>query len=70
MLNKLARSLLSAVLFIFLVGFGVCGATGIVTGWSNGGWGLLVMGLVGIAVAWLCWAGIARLWRKRPPEGK
>jgi hypothetical protein len=76
MLNNFARSLLTLILSVVLVGFGVCGAYGTFGGLTGlfghpGQWGaaftLTGLGLVGLGVAWICWMAIAGLWRKRPP---
>jgi hypothetical protein len=71
------RVLVTAVLCVLLVGFGVCGVQGMAGGlWQIGAtqarsWGIVifVLGAVGLAIAWLCWRGIAGLWRK-PPSGE
>jgi hypothetical protein len=69
-----ARALLTAILCVLLVGFGVCGAFGAVNGVLSVGssegrpWGLLFItsGVIGLAIAWLCWRAIAGLWRTPP----
>jgi len=67
------RVLLTAILCVLLVGFGLCGAYGTLGGLSDGmrgDWsgGLLVMmlGALGLSIAWLCWRAIAGVWRKPP----
>ncbi|WP_198116204.1 hypothetical protein [Massilia rhizosphaerae] len=77
MLNKFARGLLTVILSVMLVGFGVCGAYGTFGGLAGvfgpRGEGsdfapmLIGFGLVGLGIAWICWLAVADLWRKRPP---
>jgi hypothetical protein len=69
MLNKVGRVLLMAILCVLLVGFGVCGAAGVM--WAfQGGIMPLAFGLAGLGIAWLCWSLLAKQWRKaRPPKG-
>lgn len=71
MLKGLARGLLTAVLCMLLVGFGLCGAAGIYGGIQNGiqqglsgGVPFVLFGLLGIGIAWICWRVITELWRK------
>jgi len=76
-MNGAARTFLSAILCVLLVGFGLCGAWGTLVGLpgvvrgSGGGesfdGAFLVCGLIGLAIAGLCWMAIAWLERKRPP---
>jgi hypothetical protein len=76
-LNNFARGLLTVILSVMLVGFGVCGAYGTFGGLAGmfgppgEGSGLAPMligfGLAGLGIAWLCWLEVFRLWRKRPP---
>ena len=80
MLSKIARGILAAILCVLLVGFGVCGAYGTFGGLvglvGNAGEGrgfspiLIGCGLVGLAIAWVCWKAVAGLWRRRPPAGE
>jgi hypothetical protein len=75
MLNGIARALLTFVLAVFLVGFGVCGAYGVGTGlWiafsaGSNDWMVALpyipFSLVGFAIAWICGKSIANLWRKQ-----
>jgi hypothetical protein len=71
------RVLLTAVLCVLLVGFGVCGAYGTVNGLAVGvsqnreaGLFLMAFGVSGLAIGWLCWRALARLWRtpSSPPS--
>jgi hypothetical protein len=74
------RGICTAVLAVFLVGFGVCGASGTFAGlagfFQNSGEGrgfapvLLIAGLLGFAIAWGCWKAIASLWRKPEPPAE
>jgi hypothetical protein len=74
------RGLATAVLAVFLVGFGVCGAYGAFGGvgafFQTSGEGrgiapvLLIAGLLGFAIAWGCWKAIASIWRKPPPPAE
>jgi hypothetical protein len=80
MLNNLARGLLTVLLSILLVGFGICGAYGTfgglagLVGPSGEAQGvapvLIGAGLLGLAIAWICWKVVAALWRKRAPGGE
>jgi hypothetical protein len=81
MLNNLARGLLTVILSMFLVGFGICGAYGTFGGLAGlfdhstaegGGFGpvMIGFGLVGLVIAWVCWMVIAALWRKHAPAGE
>lgn len=77
MLNNLARGVLTVILSVLLVGFGICGAYGTFGGLADlvGGSGegrgaapiLIGCGLLGLAIAWICWTLVADLMRKRPP---
>jgi tellurite resistance protein TehA-like permease len=74
-LTTLGRALATLFLCVLLVGFGVCGALGTINGASavvgSGAWGmgalLIVMGVVGLLIAWGCVTTIRDLWRERPP---
>jgi len=77
MLNNLARGLLTVLLSILLVGFGICGAYGTfgglasLFGSSGEASGVLIgAGLLGLAIAWICWKVVTALWRQRPPGGE
>jgi hypothetical protein len=77
MLNNIARGVLTVFLSVLLVGFGICGAYGTfgglveLVGNAGGGRGyspfLIGCGLLGLAIAWICWKLVAGLLRKRPP---
>ena len=79
MLNNFARGLLTLLLSILLVGFGICGAYGTFGGLASlfGGSGeasgvapvLIGAGMLGLAIAWICWKVVTALWRQRPPGG-
>jgi hypothetical protein len=79
-MNNIARGILTVILCLVLVGFGVCGAMGTFGGLadlaSRPGEGrsyaptLIGLGLVGLGIAWGCGMAIVRLWRKRPPAGE
>ncbi len=67
----LGRVLLTLILCVALVGFGVCGAYGtfggLVFGFTRSTEGFVLfmpLGLLGLGIAWLAWKGLARLWRK------
>jgi hypothetical protein len=74
------RGIVTAVLAVFLVGFGVCGAYGAFNGvaaifqTSREGLGfapvLVIAGLLGLALAWGCWKAISSLWRKPEPPAE
>jgi uncharacterized membrane protein YdfJ with MMPL/SSD domain len=79
-MNNVVRGILTAILSLALVGFGLCGAVGTISGLagisspSTGGsedWNLapafLFYGLIGLAIAGLCLFLVLRLQRKRPP---
>ena len=80
MLNNLARGILTVFLGMLLVGFGICGAYGTLGGLgglfesSAEGRGfapvLIGAGLLGLAIAWICWKVVTALWRKRPATGE
>jgi hypothetical protein len=80
MLDNFARGLLAVILSVLLVGFGICGAYGTFGGLAGmfgpPGEGrafapvLIGAGLLGLAIAWICWKLVAGLWRKRPGEGE
>jgi hypothetical protein len=74
------RGIVTAVLAVFLVGFGVCGAYGAFNGVSAYFYTspearayapiLVIAGLLGLGLAWGCWKAISSLWRKpEPPAG-
>lgn len=74
MLKQAAQVLLIVILCVLLVGFGVCGVSGIVGGVRSsmelglrGGIPFVLFGLLGLGIAYICWIGIASLWRKPPP---
>ncbi|MBW8900562.1 MAG: hypothetical protein JF619_21140 [Massilia sp.] len=66
MLKNALRWLGIAILSVFLVGFGLCGAAGVI-GSFQGGLVPFFFGLVGLVIAWGCFAGIVDLWRRRRP---
>lgn len=68
MLMQVLRVLLLLVLATLLVGFGICGAYGVVVGLSIGlhdGTVFMAYGAIGLLFAWGCWKGIAALRRAR-----
>jgi hypothetical protein len=68
MLKNALRWLGIAILSVFLVGFGLCGAAGVFYS-LQGELMLLFFGLVGLVIAWIVWRAIVDLWRgRRPPE--
>ena len=81
-MNYILRVILTLVLLLALVGFGVCGAMGTlgglsgISGPSTGGElgnmapAMLGYGLVGLAIAAVCWYAIVKLWRQRPPGSR
>jgi FtsH-binding integral membrane protein len=81
-MNNVVRGTLIAILSLALVGFGLCGAIGTLSGLagiskpSTGGGedmnlapAFLMYGLIGLAIAGVCLFFILRLQRKRPPGG-
>jgi hypothetical protein len=79
-MNVIARGILTLILCMVLVGFGLCGAYGTIGGLADligggsgelkGIWPMLIgSGLVGLGIAWVCGIAVVRLWRKRPPGG-
>jgi hypothetical protein len=71
------RVLVTAVLCVLLVGFGLCGAYGTFAGLLSGasrnlpdGLLFLVPGAIGLGIGWLCWKAIARIWRKPGPPSE
>jgi hypothetical protein len=78
-MTTLVRAVVTAILSVFLVGFGLCGAYGMFGGvavlfeTSSEGRGiaplLAIAGLVGLVIAWGCWKAIAGIWRKPGPPG-
>ena len=64
MLRNILRWLEISVAFVMLVGFGLCGAAGVV-GSVQGGYVFLLLGLAGLAIAWGCGTLIVALWRRR-----
>jgi hypothetical protein len=71
------RVLLTLILCVLLVGFGLCGAYGTFAGLLGGvrrnspdGLLFLVPGAIGLGIAWLCWKAVARLWRKPQPPSE
>ncbi|WP_075794542.1 hypothetical protein [Massilia putida] len=79
-MNNIARGILTVILCVVLVGFGVCGAMGAFGGLAGLARGsgdgrsfapmLIGLGLVGLGIAWVCGMAVVRLWRKRPPAGE
>ena len=79
-MTTLVRAVVTAILSLFLVGFGLCGAYGTFGGIAafvqSAGEGrgiapiLVIAGLIGLALAWGCWKGIAGIWRKPGPPGQ
>jgi len=77
-MNNIARGILTAFLCVMLVGFGVCGIGGTISGLAglsspgpeNFSSIALVFGLIGLGIASVCGFAIFRLWRKRPPAGE
>lgn len=68
MLMRALRALLMYVLFLLMVGTGMCGAMGVAAGLLGGSREssvFLVYGGVGLLVAWGCWAGISAIRRAR-----
>lgn len=74
-MDNIARGILTAFLCVVLVGFGVCGIGGTISGLAglsspgpeNFSSIALVFGLIGLGIACVCGFVIFRLWRKRPP---
>jgi hypothetical protein len=73
------RAILTAVLSVLLVGFGLCGAYGTfggVLGLLGAGEGrpfavlFMVCGLVGLGIAWVCWKAVGGIWRKPGPPAE
>ena len=77
-MNNIARGILTAFLCVMLVGFGVCGIAGTVSGLGglsspgpeNFSSIALVFGLIGLGIASVCGFVIVRLWRERPSAGE
>ena len=79
-MNTVLRAILTAILSVLLVGFGLCGAYGTFGGVAGmfGGPGegkayaglFLVCGLIGLGIAWVCWKAIAGVWRKSGPPAE
>ena len=78
-MKNIARGVLTFVLCMVLVGFGLCGAFGTFGGLASlfgqsGDSSMailpIVLGLVGLGIAWVCGMAVASLWRKRPPAGE
>lgn len=76
MLKSIARAVLTLILFVALVGFGLCGAYGTLFGVgslfdrpgemdSTLGRVMIVFGLAGLVVAVGCWKALAVLMRGR-----
>lgn len=72
-MKMLGRVLLTLILCVALVGFGVCGAYGTFgglvfgfTGSTDGFIWFMPLGLLGLGIAWLVWKALAGLWRKPP----
>lgn len=59
------RAIVTAFLAIFLVGFGLCGAVGVLYSHA-GGLVVLACGLAGLGVAWAAGWAIREMWRKPP----
>jgi len=81
-MRNVVRGILTVILSLALVGFGLCGAAGTISGLAGmsrpstgGGENLnlapafLLYGLIGLAIAGVCLFLIRRLQRKRPPGG-
>jgi hypothetical protein len=81
-MNNVVRGILIAILSLALVGFGLCGAVGTISGLagfsrpSTGGGedlnlapAFLICGLIGLAIAGVCLFFVLKLRRKRPPGG-
>ncbi|WP_413672621.1 hypothetical protein ACEN9H_26140 [Massilia cellulosiltytica] len=76
-MNNVARGFLTAILSLALAGFGLCGAAGTFSGLAglsspgpeNFSSVALVLGLIGLGIAFVCGWIVVRLWRKRPPGG-
>jgi len=74
--TRILRGLLIAILCVVLVGFGVCGALGTISGVAGMfeardrslGRTMIVCGVLGLAVAWGAWKALAALWRRRRPN--
>jgi hypothetical protein len=74
-MRELGRVLLLVFLGLLLIGFGLCGAVGVLGGVFsllgtahsdfNGASLFLMPGLLGLAIAFGAWKGIAALWRGR-----
>lgn len=79
-MNNVARGILTVILSLALVGFGLCGALGTIggiagmSGASAEGRGIgqlmLWCGLIGLAIAAVCLFVVLRVRRKRPPAGE
>ena len=79
-MQTVVRGFVTAVLAVFLVGFGLCGAYGTFGGmtafFQSSGEGrgiapiLVIAGLIGLALAWGCWKAIADIWRKPGPPAE
>lgn len=78
-MGKILRVLGLLVLGYFLLGFGTCGAYGIIGGLASlgahgedGGFAplLIIAGALGLGIAWACWLGVRTLWRdlREPPD--
>jgi len=79
-MKNVVRGILTVILSLALVGFGLCGAVGTINGLAGisrpstgGGENLnlapafLMCGLIGLAIAGVCLFLVRRLQRKRPP---
>lgn len=79
-MQTVVRGFVTAVLAVFLVGFGVCGAYGSLVGigalLENSSEGrafapvFVIAGLIGLALAWGCWKAIAGIRRKPAPPAE
>lgn len=76
-MNNVVRGILTVILSLALVGFGLCGAIGTFSGLAglsspgpeNFSSVALVFGLIGLGIAFVCGWIVLRLRRKRPPGG-
>ncbi len=76
-MTTLVRAVLTAILSLFLVGFGLCGAYGTFGGLVSSVGArnadsllFLIPGLMGLGIAWVCWKAIAGIWRKPGPPAE
>jgi len=76
-MKMFGRALLTVILCICLVGFGLCGAYGVFGGVATVSGGrvgeslvFLLPAAIGLAIAWACWKLLGALWRKPPSAGQ